>query len=151
MASTLSAPSKTPLTKFYEGLVYLYPFSVPTPRIASADYKSSFKSYMKSSEDTKMFIEGLDESRQSMLNLIASGGHLNEQIALLDIYLGEASSLYESLIVAMANKQVINCDKEMAFEWNLYLNNRPPFRSPSLIFEIIMLTHMKVRLQLITI
>lgn len=145
ISPTTAAATKTPYTKFLEGLVYTYPFPMPQPRPSTSDYKAAFKTYSKTSADTLQMMEDLTNHRIQMLTVVSTNGPLTEQISTLELYLQDVHNLHESLMVALDAKQNVACDREIGFEWTLYLNSRPPFRSSSLVFEMIMLYHLKVR------
>lgn len=146
LSSSTTAAHKTPYTKFLEGLVYLYSFPMPQPRPGTSDYLAAFKTYSKTNPDTLQLMEDLMNHRIRMLTVVSSNGPLPEQIQTLEMYLQSVHNLHESLMVALDAKQNVACDRDIAFEWTMYLNSRAPFRSSSLVLEMIMLYHMKVRI-----
>lgn len=144
LAPSTAAASKTPYTKFLEGLVYLFSFPMPQPRPSSSDYLAAFKTYSKTNPDTLRLMEDLTNHRIQLLTLTSSNGPLPDQISAVELYLQDVHNLHESLMVALDAKQNVACDRDIAFEWTTYLTSRPPFRSSSLVLEMIMLYHMKV-------
>jgi hypothetical protein len=143
MSASTAAVTKTPYTKFLEGLISTYSFPMPQPRPFSSDYLAAFKTYSKTNPVTLQLMEDLTNSRIRMLAAVSSNGDLAEQLIVVEQYLSFVHSLHESLMVALDAKQNVSCDRDIAFEWTLYLNSRPPFRSSSLVLEMIMLYHMK--------
>ncbi len=99
---------------------------------------------LKKSHTVGMLMEDLTNHPIQMLSVVSTNGPLTEQISTLELYLQDVHNLHESLMVALDAKQNVACDREIGFEWALYLDSRPPFRSSSLVFEMIMLYHMKV-------
>lgn len=146
MFSSSSASTKTPYTKFLEGLVYTYTFPIPQARHYTSDYLAAFKTYSKTNPDTLQLMEDLTNHRIKFLTETSSNGPIPEQLAALELYLQAVHSLHESLTIALDARQNVACDRDIAFEWTLYLNNRTPFRSSSLVFEMIMLYHVKAML-----
>lgn len=148
LSASTAATTKTPYTKFLEGLVYTFWFPMPQPRPSSADYLTAFRTYSKTNPDTLQLMEDLTNSRIRMMTVVSSNGALSEQLSAVEQYLSFVHSLHESLMVALDAKQNVACDRAISFEWTLYLNSRPPFRSSSMVLEMIMLYHMKVIIRL---
>jgi hypothetical protein len=127
---------------FYQSLANFWMFSLPTSR-GTADYRGAFKTYLSTSEATSALIEGLMKGRMDLSQLLITNSHNEARIKAVDDYLPLVYQLYESIL---AHGGGLHADKELIFEWKLYLggNNAPSFRSNDIIFEIIMLLHLKV-------
>jgi hypothetical protein len=141
----MSGSTKTPITKYYEALLHLYPFPIPFPKAGTADFRASFRSFMQSSEETKDQIELLMSSRNEMVRILSANVPAQSKLSLVEAYLTELYTLYESLTIALSNNQNIIMDKELVFEWTVYLGTREAFQSNNILFEIITVTHLKVR------
>jgi hypothetical protein len=129
--------------KFYGSLSHFFTFSLPLPR-GNPDFQGAFKSFLGQSESTAKLIASLSKGRIELGNILQNHStSFENKLLFVDNYLPLVYQLYESLL---ANGQPVKSDKELVFEWKLYLapGNQPNFRSSDLQFEMMMLLHLKV-------
>jgi hypothetical protein len=129
--------------KFYGSLSHFFTFPLPLPR-GNPDFHGAFKSYLGQSETTANLVASLSKARIDLGNILQNYNiSFENKILFVDAYLPLVYQLYESLL---ANGQPVKSDKELVFEWKLYLSpgNQPNFRSADLQFEMMMLLHLKV-------
>jgi hypothetical protein len=149
----MSAPNFN--AQFFVGFLQIYPFHHPFPKAAAqfADFRSSFRTYMATSNDTKMLIDNLMSARLAFLQVSVPGSLVppQGQITAVEQYLTLLYTLHKSLLAAVTAEQAIVCDKDLFFEWSMYLSDKAEhkeFRSGSLLFEIIMMTQLKALLHI---
>ena len=128
---------------FYQGLVHLFPFPLPECR-DSVDFSACFKTYIKSSEETKTFINSLVLARQRLVRSMYGNVRFEERLGAVDEYLPLIISLQQSWQESSQTMR-LKLDRDHIFEWRLYLHGRPElFRSNEIVFDIIMCYHWKV-------
>jgi hypothetical protein len=128
---------------FYRGLSNFWNYSLPVIR-GTADFRGAFKSYMTTNDSTLALVENLTASRQNLSQTVSSNAPIEMKLKATEEYLPLIYLLYESVL---AQGSGLRADKELIFEWKLYLNagTVPAFRSNDIVFEIIMVLHLKVR------
>jgi hypothetical protein len=133
---------------FHESLKTVYPFVLPLPRPAAADYNGSYRSYIHAHNPaTASFFTRLTTTHTAYLQTLPPYDRpIEQQIAGLEDYLKEVRVLHASLAAHRLELHLpkIKLDKELVLDWRLYLKNGDGCRSNELEWEIVMLYHQKV-------
>ena len=134
------------LNRFFGGALNLFPFPMVQCR-ESVDYAASFKTYIATSDETKSFIDRLILARREIIRCSADNIRYEDKLAAVENYLPLLFTLQESWTTRLMSSQLppIKLDRDLIFEWRLYINGRPElFKSNEFAFEIIMAYHFKV-------
>jgi hypothetical protein len=138
------------MNRFFAGALTLFPFPLPQCR-ESADFAGAFKTFCATNESTKQLVDRLTHARREMTRILADNIRYEEKLAAAENYLPLLFTLQESWTQRLNTPQLppIKLDRELTFEWRLYVNGRPEmFKTNEFVFEIIMTYHFKVSLSL---
>eukprot|EP01039_Chlorochromonas_danica_P007938 gene7938-8757_t len=127
---------------FYSGCLSFYTFTLPVCKVLT-DFRAVFKNYLDDPE-TATLVEVVVQARAAMATALVTKGQPHEsKMSALDQYLNALFTTYESLLAQGG----VKVRQSLQFEWVLYQSGTGDvFRSSDMIFELIMLLHVKALL-----
>lgn len=128
---------------FYKGATSFFAFSQPACR-ATVDYRAVFKNFLDDA-NTNALIESVTSTRSAMLSaMINKTQTCDQKLAVVDQYLTALYKLFESLLAQGG----VKVSQALSYEWFLYISatSNETFKSADMVFEIIMLLHLKAQL-----